>query len=395
MNNPIEDEVYESSDTDTSIESDPSECSEEAEDVTMNQDSQLVEIECDEASHVQWMIDEEGQMYAEPLGEFNEDQVEDSLNNMLSQFYVVTSDGNEDMDISEMGTIGEYGLGLSASMTALFEVPMTEEDGALGAENEHEAERGVNEAMGDDEALELELEHAIDQLIAEFIPEVMLNVMENQVVVQQDPQEVMGYPSGTELWPELEMFKGNESSIEERQDRWDPMMLEQELNHESLMKRLQLDEGKLKNQVTDNMEVDGKSKGKRVAEPESEQRRIKDRRIIAANPHPLGVGYGVMSKVKPRIRATARKSVGGRRTSPVKTSPPCGACSRTDHPSGMCPYAHPVQPYMVEYVKCYCCGGVGHVSMYCPYTATNVGEGSSRGAGPSATVATEEKCLNE
>ncbi|CAL9231958.1 unnamed protein product [Arabidopsis halleri] len=358
MNNLIEDEVYESSNTDTSIESDPSECSEEAEDVTMNQDSQSVEIECDEASHVQWMIDEEGQMYAVPLGEFNEDQVEDSLNNMLSQFYVVTSDGNEDMDISEMGTIGEYGLGLSASMTALFEVPMTEEDGALGAENEHEAERGVNEAISDNEALELELEHAIDQLIAGCAQD---------LPAEPEPMEegnVMGYPSGTELCPELEMLKGNKSR-------------------------------KLKNQVTDNMEVDGKSKGKRVAEPESEQRRIKDRRIIAANPHPLGIGYGVMSKVKPRIRATARKSVGGRRTSPVKTSPPCGACSRTDHPSGMCPYAHPVQPYMVEYVKCYCCGGVGHVSMYCPYTATNVGEGSSRGAGPSATVATEEKCLNE
>ncbi|CAL9225020.1 unnamed protein product, partial [Arabidopsis halleri] len=344
MNNPIEDEVYESSDMDTSIESDPSEC----------------------------------QMYAVPLGEFNEDQVEDNLNNMLSQFFVVTSDGNEDMDISEMGTIGEYGLGLSASMTALFEVPMTEGNGAFGAENEHEAERGVNEAMGDDEALELELEHAIDQLIAECAQDLPAEPEPIEEGIGDDkgsdsssdsfesltpepadpnpslspyPQEVMVYPSGTELCPELEMLKGNESSIEERQDRWDPMMLEQELNHESLMKRLQLDEGKLKNQ-----------------------------RIIAANPHPLGIGYGVMSKVKPRIRATARKSVGGRRTSPVKTSPPCGTCSRTDHPSGMCPYAHPVQPYMVEYVKCYCCGGVGHVSMYCPYTATNVGEGSSRGA---------------
>ncbi|KAG7552248.1 hypothetical protein ISN45_Aa06g028570 [Arabidopsis thaliana x Arabidopsis arenosa] len=417
FNNQIEDEVYESSDTDTSIESDPSECSEEVEGVIVNQDSQSVEIECDEACHVQWIINEEGQLYAVPLGEYNEDQVEDSLNNMLSQFYVETSNRDEDLGIPEMETIGEYGLGLSASMTALFEVPMIEEDGALGAENVHEAEMGINEAMGIDEAaenkaimLEIELEHAIDQLIAEcaqdvpaelapmeegnggddgndsssdsfesltpepadpnpslspctmqpenilwelslphdeVIPEVMVNVMENQVVVQQDPQEVM------------------------------------------------IDEGKLKDQVADDMEVDGKSKGKRVAELEGEQGRVKDRRIITAEPHPLGIGCGVMSKVKPRIRATARKSVGGRRTSLVKASPPCRVCSRTDHHSDACPVAQPVQPYMVEYVKCYCCGGVGHVSMYCPYTASNVGEGSSRGTGPSATVATEEKCLNE
>ncbi|KAG7567588.1 Ribosomal protein L4 domain superfamily [Arabidopsis thaliana x Arabidopsis arenosa] len=418
FNNQIEDKVYESSYTDTSIESDPSECSEEVDGVIVNQDSQSVEIECDEACHVQWMIDEEGQMYAVPLGEYNEDQVEDSLNNMLSQFYVETSSRDEDLGIPEMETIGEYGLGLSASMTALFEVPMIEEDGALGAENEHEAEMGINEAMGVDEAaeneaimLELELEHAIDQLIAEctqdipaepepmeegnggddgndsssdlfesltpepadpnpslspctmqpenilwelsvpyneVFPEVMLNVMENQVVVQQDPQEVMVYSSEAELCPELEMFKGNESSLEESQDRWDPMMLEQELNHDSLMNHLKIDEGQPKDQVADNMEVDGKSKGKRVAGLEGEQGRVKDQRIIAAEPHPLGIGYGVMSK-----------------------------------------------PYMVEYVKCYCCGGVGHVSMYCLYTASNVGEGSSRGAGPSATVATEEKCLNE
>ncbi|KAG7552376.1 Zinc finger CCHC-type [Arabidopsis thaliana x Arabidopsis arenosa] len=433
FNNQINEEACESTDTDTtdmdtSIESDPSECSEEAEGVIINQDSQSVEIQCDEECHVQWMIDEEGQMYAVPLGEYNEDQVEDSLNNMLSQFYVETSNGDEDLGIPEMETIGEYGLGLSASMTVLFEVPITEVDGALEAKNQYEAEMGINEEMGDDEAaeneaimLELELEHAIDQLIAEcaqdspaepepigegsdsssdsfesLTPEPAdPNPSLSPLVVQQEPQEEMVCSSEVELCPELEVLKGNELSIEERQGRWDPMMLEQELNHDSLMNRLKIDEGKLKDQVADNMEVDGKSKGKRVAELEGEQGRIKDRRIIVAEPHPLGIGYGVMSKVKPRIRATARKSVGGRRTSLVKTSPPCGVCSRTDHHSDACPVAQPVQPYMVEYVKCYYCGGVGHVSMYCPYTASNVGEGSSRGAGPSATVATEEKCLNE
>ncbi|CAL9225009.1 unnamed protein product, partial [Arabidopsis halleri] len=147
------------------------------------------------------------------------------------------------------------------------------------------------------------------------------------------------------------MLKQNELSVEERQGRWDLMVLEQKLNHKTMMNRLKLNEGQPEDQVDDNME-----------------------------PHPLGIGYRVMSKVKPRIRATARKSVGGRMTSPVKSSPPCGVCSRTDHQSGAFPAAQPVQPYMVEYVKCYCCGGVGHVSMYCPYIAPRVGEGTSRGA---------------
>ncbi|KAL9830630.1 putative transcription factor interactor and regulator CCHC(Zn) family [Arabidopsis thaliana] len=52
-------------------------------------------------------------------------------------------------------------------------------------------------------------------------------------------------------------------------------------------------------------------------------------------------------------------------------------------------------PYMDDYAKCYCCEGMGHVSMYCPHVLPNADEGSSIGVGPLMTAAAEEKCLNE
>ncbi|CAL9234124.1 unnamed protein product [Arabidopsis halleri] len=322
MNNQIEVEVCESSDTDTSIESDPFECSEEAEDVTMNQDSQPVDIECDEASRVQWMIDEE----------------------------------YEDLGISEMGTIGEYGLELNDSMTALFDVPVIEVDGALGAENEYGAEMGVNEEMGDDEAaenkaiiLEYELEHAIDQLIAECSQDLP---MEPEPIGEGNGDDD-GSDSSSYSFDSLTPEPADPSVVNITSNSSQSVVIEMMSNlglsprtvqPENVLWALPLTQNEVIHEVTVNT--------------------MENQLVVQQDPQE---GAGNSEKIGWRKKDF----------------------------SGMCPYAQLVEPYMVEYGKCYCCGGVGYVSMYCPYIAPRVDKGSSRGVGPSTTVAAKKKCLNE
>ncbi|AED93863.1 transmembrane protein [Arabidopsis thaliana] len=65
-----------------------------------------------------------------------------------------------------------------------------------------------------------------------------------------------------------EMFKGNEPSDDEGNGRWDPMLLEKELNQKSLMNRLRLDEERSKGKMVDKEGEDERQKGKRAAELE-------------------------------------------------------------------------------------------------------------------------------
>jgi len=192
---------------------------------------------------------------------------------------------------------------------------------------------------------------------------------------------------------EDEMFKGDEPSEDEENGRWDKMLLEQELNHESLMNHLRLDEERSKGKLVDKAGENEKWKGKRAVEMNMESEKAKDQRIVGVNLHPVGIGYGINSKVKPGIQATARKSVGKKLATPAKR--PCEICSHTDHPTEECLYPPQTIPYTDDYAKCYYCEGMGHMSMYCLYIAPNAGEGSLRGVGPLMTTTTEEKCLNE
>ncbi|CAA0405435.1 unnamed protein product [Arabidopsis thaliana] len=159
------------------------------------------------------------------------------------------------------------------------------------------------------------------------------------------------------------MFKGNEPSDDEGNGRWDPMLLEKELNQKSLMNRLRLDEERSKGKMVDKEGEDERQKGKRAAELEMGSEKAKDQRIVEINLHPLGIGYGINSKVKHIIRAVARKSIGKKLATPAKR--PCKICGHTDHLTEECLYPPPTMPYMDNYTKCYCCGGLGHVSMYC------------------------------
>jgi len=75
-------------------------------------------------------------------------------------------------------------------------------------------------------------------------------------------------PSEADSCWEDEMFKGNEPSDDEGNGRWDPMLLEKELNQKSLMNRLRLDEERSKGKMVDKEGEDERQKGKRAAELE-------------------------------------------------------------------------------------------------------------------------------
>jgi len=170
-------------------------------------------------------------------------------------------------------------------------------------------------------------------------------------------------PSEADSCWEDEMFKGNEPSDDEGNGRWDPMLLEKELNQKSLMNRLRLDEERSKGKMVDKEGENERQKGKRATELEMGSKKAKDQRIVQINLHPLGIVYGINSKVKHIIRAAARKSIGEKLATPAKR--PCKICGHTDHLTEECLYPPPTMSYMDNYSKCYCCGGLGHVSMYC------------------------------
>ncbi|KAG7610782.1 Zinc finger CCHC-type [Arabidopsis suecica] len=355
MNDQFMAEDSDSTESDTSIESDPSDV---------------------------WKL------FAVPTENATEEQVNDSLNNMLTQFYVPSTDEEGSFGVPNLGTIGEHGLKLEELNADLFDVPVIHANGAFGAMNEYGANDEYemlmlmgNNKEDENEAIENELEHAIDQLIAECAQDFGLigekgggngndggdsssDSFESLTLEPKSPSVInissdssqpivmMLNPSKPESCWEIEMFKGDEPSEEEGRGRWDPMLLEQELNHEYLMNRLKLDEERSKEKMA--------------------------QRIVGVNLHPLRIGYGINSKVKPRIRATARKSV--RRKLPTPAKRPWEICGYIDHPTEQCLHPPQAMPYMVDCAKCYSCGGVGHVSMYCPYLAPNAGEGSSRDA---------------
>ncbi|KAG7615208.1 putative transcription factor interactor and regulator CCHC(Zn) family [Arabidopsis thaliana] len=418
-NDQIMAEESESTLSNMSIESDPSECPENADD----HDDPL---SSEEAIHVEWMILEDGELFEVPTENTTEEQANDSLNNMLSMFYVPSTDEEGSLGVPNLGIIGEHGLELEEANGDLFNVPVIQADGALGEINEYGAndEYEMLMLMGNDkeDEIENELEHAIDQLIAECAQDYGPNGEEggengndggdsssgsfesltpepkslSVINISSDSSQailMIANPSDVDSCWENEMFKGNEPSDDEGNERGDPMLFEQELKHESLMNRVRLDEERSKGKMVDKEGEDERLKGKRAAELEMGSEKAKDPRIIGVNPHPLGIRYGINSKVKPRIRATARKLVGRKLATPAKR--PCEICGHTDHPTEECLYPSPTMPYMNDYTKCYCCGGLGHVSMFCPYVAPNAGEGSLRGVGPSMTAVTEEKCLNE
>ncbi|KAL9816577.1 putative transcription factor interactor and regulator CCHC(Zn) family [Arabidopsis thaliana] len=313
-------------------------------------------LSSEEANHVEWMITEDGELYAVPTENATEEQACDSLNNILSRFYVPSTDEEGSFSVPNMGTIGEHGLELEEVNGDMFDVPLIQANGAFGAMNKYgdDDEYDMLMLMGNDEEdesgvieneIENELEQAIDKLIA--------------------------YKADSCC--EGEMFKGNEPSEDEGNGR--------------------LDEEKSKGKLVDKAEENERWKGKRAAEMGMESEKAKDQRIVGVNPLPLGMEYGINTKVKPRIQATARKSVGKKLATSAKR--PCEICSHTDHPTKECLYPPHTMPYMDDCAKCSCCGGVGHMSMYCPYVAPNASEGSSRGVRPLMTTVAEEKCLNE
>ncbi|KAL9293262.1 hypothetical protein AtEden1_Chr3g0191121 [Arabidopsis thaliana] len=132
------------------------------------------------------------------------------------------------------------------------------------------------------------------------------------------------------------MFKGDEPSEDEGNGRWDPMLLEQELNHESLINRLRLDEERSKGKLVDKAGKNERWNRKIAAEMGMESEKAMDQRIVVVNSHPLGIRYDIKSKIKPRIRATTRKSVGKKLATPAKR--PCEICGHKDHLTEECLY---------------------------------------------------------
>ncbi|KAL9299163.1 putative transcription factor interactor and regulator CCHC(Zn) family [Arabidopsis thaliana] len=406
-------EDNESTESDMSIEFDPSECPENAD----NHDGPL---SSEEANHVEWMITEDGKLFAVPTENATEEQANDSLNNMLSMFYVPSTNEEGSLGVPNLGIIGEHGFELEEVNGELFDVPVIQADRAFGEMNEYGAndEYEMLMLMGNDEEdengaieneIKNELEHAIDHLIAECAQAFGPNGEEggengndggdsssdsfesltpepkspSVINISSDSSQailMIPNPSVADSCWENEMFKGNEPSDDEGYGRWDPMLLEQELNHESLMNRLRLDKERSKGKMVYKVGEDERQKGKRAKELEMGSEKAKDQRIVGVNPHPLGIRYEINSKVKPRIWATARKSVGKTLATPAKRT--CEICGHTDHSAEECLYPLSTMSSMDDYTNCYCCGGLGHVSMYCPYVVPYAGEGSSRGIGP-------------
>ena len=131
-------------------------------------------LSSEEANHVERMIIGDGELFAVPTENATEEQVNDSLNNMLTQFYVPSTDEEGSFGVPNLGTIGEHGLKLEELNADLFDVPVIHANGAFGAMNEYGANDEYemlmlmgNNKEDENEAIENELEHAIDQLIAE------------------------------------------------------------------------------------------------------------------------------------------------------------------------------------------------------------------------------------
>ncbi|KAL9293263.1 hypothetical protein AtEden1_Chr3g0191131 [Arabidopsis thaliana] len=171
MNDQFMAEDSESIECDISIEPNPSECLENAD----NHDGPL---SSEEANHVEWMTTKDGELFAVPTEHATEEQANDSLNNMLSQFNVPWTDEKGSFGVPNLGTMGEHGLKLEEVNADLFDVPLIHADGAFGVMNEYGAndEYDMLMLMGNNEEdengakeneLENELEHVVDQLIAE------------------------------------------------------------------------------------------------------------------------------------------------------------------------------------------------------------------------------------
>jgi len=123
------------------------------------------------------MITEDGELYAVPTENATEEQACDSLNNILSRFYVPSTDEEGSFSVPNMGTIGEHGLELEEVNGDMFDVPLIQANGAFGAMNKYgdDDEYDMLMLMGNDEEdesgvieneIENELEQAIDKLIA-------------------------------------------------------------------------------------------------------------------------------------------------------------------------------------------------------------------------------------
>ncbi|CAA0384148.1 unnamed protein product [Arabidopsis thaliana] len=124
------------------------------------------------------MTTKDGELFAVPTEHATEEQANDSLNNMLSQFNVPWTDEKGSFGVPNLGTMGEHGLELEEVNADLFDVPLIHADGAFGVMNEYGAndEYDMLMLMGNNEEdengakeneLENELEHVVDQLIAE------------------------------------------------------------------------------------------------------------------------------------------------------------------------------------------------------------------------------------
>jgi len=92
-------------------------------------------LSSEEANHVERMIIEDGELFAVPTENATEEQVNDSLNNMLTQFYVPSTDEEESFGVPNLETIGEHGLKLEELNAYLFDVPVIHANGAFGAMN--------------------------------------------------------------------------------------------------------------------------------------------------------------------------------------------------------------------------------------------------------------------
>ncbi|KAG7603814.1 hypothetical protein ISN45_At05g027850 [Arabidopsis thaliana x Arabidopsis arenosa] len=110
--------------------------------------------------------------------------------------------------------------------------------------------------------------NAIDQLIVECAQDYGPNGEEGGENGNDGAILIILNPSEADSCWEDEMFKGNEPSDDEGNGRWDPMLLEKELNQKSLMNRLRLDEERSKGKMVDKEGEDERQKGKRAAELE-------------------------------------------------------------------------------------------------------------------------------
>jgi len=116
MNDQFMAEDSESIESDISIEPNPSECLE-------NTDNHDGPLSSEEANHVEWMTTKDGELFVVPTEHATEEQANDSLNNMLSQFNVPWTDEKGSFGVPYLGTMGEHGLELEEVNADLFDDP--------------------------------------------------------------------------------------------------------------------------------------------------------------------------------------------------------------------------------------------------------------------------------